>query len=146
MEKSSSQKALKIVAIIMIVFAILSIVGGLFMAVGGGVLGSAAIDAADDNAAAMGGVAMIGGVMLAFGGIVNLVIGLFGLRGANTPQKIGVFFVLSIIGVVLSAFSFMSTITSGIADITSIIGGLVGLALPIACVLLAYNIKKENKR
>lgn len=146
MQKSSSQKALKVVSIIMIVLAALTIAGGLFMTIGGGALAGSSIDAADETTAVMAGIAMLGGFMLLFGGIVNLIVGLFGLRGANNPQKIGVFFVLAIIGTVLSALSFIGTLMSGYAEASSILSGLASLVLPIVCVVLAYNIKKENTR
>ncbi|MEG1562002.1 MAG: hypothetical protein RR323_06330 [Raoultibacter sp.] len=145
MEKSSSQKALKVIAIIMIVFAAFSILGGLFAAFGGGALGSAAITAGDDKATVVGGVALLGGIMMLIGGIINLVIGLLGLRGANNPQKIGAFFVLSIIGFVFAALSLVSILMSGAFDITTLVSDVIGLALPLICVLLAYNIKKETR-
>lgn len=144
MEKSSSQKALKVISIILIVFAAFSILGGLFAAFGGGALGSAAIAAGDDKATAVGGIALLGGTMLLISGIIDLGIGLFGLRGANNPKKIGVFFVLSIIGFVFAALGFVSTLMGGLFDIATLVSNVIGIALPLVCVLLAYNIKKEN--
>ncbi|MEG0374838.1 MAG: hypothetical protein RR547_01475 [Raoultibacter sp.] len=142
MEKSSSQKALKILSIVMIVLAILSIVSGLFMIIGGGAVAGTTVYGGDDSMAVMAAAAMIGGVMILVGGIINLIIGIFGLRGANNPQKIGVFFVLAIIGVVVTALSFVGNIMSG-SDFTTIISGLISFVLPVACVVLANNIKKE---
>ena len=46
------------------------------------------------------------------GGAINLAIGIFGLRGANDPRKIGAFYVLAIIGLafaVLSALCLLYT-------------------------------------
>ena len=54
------------------------------------------------------------------------------------------FFVLAIIGTVLAALSFIGTLTSGSADASTIVSGLLGLVLPGVCVVLANNIKKEN--
>lgn len=144
MEKSGSQKALKVISILMIVFGGLAIAFGLFGMVGGGVIGAAGVDAADDSAAALGGIAIVVGIGMLVSGVIDLVIGIFGLRGANNPQKIGVFFVFAIIGTVLAALGFVGTLMSGSGDASSIVSGFVGLLLPGACVILANNIKKEN--
>lgn len=144
MEKSSSQKALKVVSIIMIVMSALMILAGLFLTIGGGAMGSASIDANDEASAAMAGFAIIGGIMILIGGIVDLIIGILGLRGANNPQKIGVFFVLAIIGVAFSLFSLLGTLFGGSADASMIASSVASLIFPGICVFLAYNIKKEN--
>ncbi len=144
MQKSSSQKALKVISIIMIVFAALAIVGGLVVTAGGGLLGVEGVNTADDDVTLTGGLAMVLGLMFLVGGIVDLIIGIFGLRGANNPKKIGVFFVLAIIGVVFAAISALMTLMGGTIDASTIISELISLALPIVCVILANNIKKEN--
>lgn len=144
MEKSGSRKILKVIAIIMIVLSALGVIGGLFLLIGGGAVGVSGVDAADDSAAAAGGLAMILGFGMMISSLFNLVIGIFGLRGANDPSKIGVFFVLAIIGVVFAALNMVSMFFGGSMDFTSVLSALVSLALPVACVVLANNIKKEN--
>ncbi|MEG0072491.1 MAG: hypothetical protein RR692_04795, partial [Raoultibacter sp.] len=103
MERSSAQKWLRILSIILIVLSILSILGGLFMLIGGSAVGASIIDTASNEEAMVVGLTLAGGIILLVSGIVDLVISIFGLRGAKNPKKIGAFFVLAIIGVVVAA-------------------------------------------
>lgn len=144
MKQSSAQKSLKILSIILIVLSALAILGGLFLLVGGSVMGSSTIDTASDEDALAIGFALAGGIMLLVAGLIDLVVGIFGLRGAKNPQKIGVFFVLAIIGVVFAAFGLISTLMSGSFDVSSIVSGLIGLAFPALGLYFASQIKKEN--
>ena len=93
MQKTTSQKALKVISIIMIVFAALTL-------------------------------------LLGIGGIVTG--GALGILGAGSGDA--AFAVLSALG----------TFFGGSADGGDIASALFGLVLPLVCVLLAYNIKKEN--
>ena len=120
MQKTTSQKALKVISIIMIVFAALTLLLGI------------------------GGIVTGGALVILLGGAINLAIGIFGLRGANDPRKIGAFYVLAIIGLAFAVLSALGTFFGGSADGGDIASALFGLVLPLACVLLAYNIKKEN--
>ena len=132
MQKTTSQKALKVISIIMIVFAALT----LLLGIGGIVTGG--------SAALVGGVAAVAGFVILLGGAINLAIGIFGLRGANDPRKIGAFYALAIIGLAFAVLSALGTFFGGSADGGDIASALFGLVLPLVCVLLAYNIKKEN--
>ena len=99
MQKTTSQKALKVISIIMIVFAALTLLLGIGGIVTGGALGILGAGIGDAGSAAL----------LAFA--------------------------------VLSA---LGTFFGGSADGGDIASALFGLVLPLVCVLLAYNIKKEN--
>lgn len=145
MEKSGSQKALKVISIIMIVFGALGIVASLLLLVGGGAVGISGVDAADDNVAAAGGLAMILGFGMLLSTLFDLVIGIFGLRGANDPSKIGVFFVLAVVGVVFGIINLGFVFLNG-ADVSSVVNSVLSLALPVACVVLANNIKHQEMR
>lgn len=144
MQKSSSQKALKVVSIIMIVFAGLTLALSLLTLVGGAGMSYVGVGAADDDAMFAAGLVLVAGIIMFVGGAFNLIVGIFGVRGANDPRKIGVFYFLSIISIVLAvingAISFMGS-TMDLGTITSV---LCGLILPTACCTLAYSIKKEN--
>ena len=126
MQKTTSQKALKVISIIMIVFAALTLLLGIGGIVTGGALG------------------ILGAGIGDLGGAINLAIGIFGLRGANDPRKIGAFYVLAIIGLAFAVLSALGTFFGGSADGGDIASALFGLVLPLVCVLLAYTIKKEN--
>lgn len=145
MEKSTAQKVLKVISIVMIVLGVLGIAGGMLLLAGGGAVGASGIDAADDSAAIAGGFAMILGFGLLASSLFNLVIGIFGLRGANNPSKIGAFFVLAVLGVVFGALNLVGTFLGG-ADASSIVNAVVSLVLPITCVILANNIKHQEMR
>lgn len=145
MQKTTSQKALKVISIIMIVFAALTLLLGIGGIVTGGALGILGAGSGDDGSAALvGGVAAVAGFVILLGGAINLAIGIFGLRGANDPRKIGAFYVLAIIGLAFAVLSALGTFFGGSADGGDIASALFGLVLPLVCVLLAYNIKKEN--
>lgn len=147
MQKSSSQKALKVISIIMIVFAGLTLAFGLLTIAGGGAAGYMGVDTADDDAVMLGGMVMILGFMVVVSGIVNLVVGIFGVRGANNPQKIGVFYVLSIIGVVWGVINAAGSLWMNPSiDANAVVSAICGLVLPVACLALAHSIKKENAR
>ena len=93
MQKTTSQKALKVISIIMIVFAALTLLLGIGGIVTGGALGILGAGIGDAGSAALvGGVAAVAGFVILLGGAINLAIGIFGLRGANDPRKIGAFY------------------------------------------------------
>ena len=145
MQKTTSQKALKVISIIMIVFAALTLLLGIGGIVTGGALGILGAGSGDAGSAALvGGVAAGAGFVILLGGAINLAIGIFGLRGANDPRKIGAFYALAIIGLAFAVLSALGTFFGGSADGGDIASALFGLVLPLVCVLLAYNIKKET--
>ncbi|MFQ8869274.1 MAG: hypothetical protein ACLR67_13380, partial [Eggerthella lenta] len=110
MQKTTSQKALKVISIIMIVFAALTLLLGIGGIVTGGALGILGAGSGDAGSAALvGGVAAVAGFVILLGGAINLAIGIFGLRGANDPRKIGAFYVLAIIGLAFAVLSALGT-------------------------------------
>lgn len=119
----------------MIVFAAITMALGLLLMLGFGLVAYP-----DASMAATGAVVGLAGIGVIIGGGINLLIGILGVRGANNPAKIMPFFVLSIIGLVFGALSFIMNISQGSFEPSS----LVGLALQIACVVLAFNVKKEK--
>ncbi len=145
MEKTASQKALKVISIIMIVLAALALLLGIGGIAAGGALGLLGTSV-DGRPGAMfvGGLTILASLAIVVGGGINLVIGIFGLRGANDPHKIGAFFVLSIIGVVWAAINSIGTLMGGSMDAGTIVSAICGLILPVTCCALAYSIKKEN--
>lgn len=137
---SGSQKALKVISIILIVWAIVVILLGGFMAAGSAVPGMSAqsIDVGGSTMD-MATAALAFGIGTVVGGVVNLIIGLLGLRGAKNPHKIGLFFALCVIGLVLGIVGIVMNIMQGAFQWTS----LVSLAIIAACTLLAAKIRKQ---
>ncbi len=91
-ERSGSQKALRVISIVLVVFAVISIVLGLaFLALIAAGLGTDAVNAMDPNdpdLVAGIAVGLVLGVVLVGSGVVDLVVGALGLRGARDPRKV----------------------------------------------------------
>ena len=68
--------------------------------------------------------------------------GILGLRGAKNPDKIMPFFVIAIIGAVFAVINVISTLMSGQIDGTTLVSNIVQVALMVACVVLANNVRK----
>ena len=137
---SGSQKALKIISVILIAWAVVVILLGAFLAAGSGVSGMSA-ESIDMNGTAMdmATAALALGVGIIVGGVINLIIALFGLRGAKNPGKMGAFFALCVIGLVLGLAGVGMGIAQGTLQWTS----LVSLVIVAACTVLAARIKKQ---
>lgn len=137
---SGSQKALKVISIVLIVWAIVVILLGGFMAAGSAAPGMSAqsIDMGGSTMD-MATAALAFGIGTVVGGVVNLIIGLLGLRGAKNPHKIGLFFALCVIGLVLGIVGIVMNIMQGAFQWTS----LVSVVIVAACTLLAAKIRKQ---
>lgn len=79
------------------------------------------------------------GVGTIVGGAINLLIGFLGLRGAKNPKKIGAFFVLCIIGLVLGVAGIVLNIVNGAFQWTN----LISVVIVAVCTYLATAIKKQ---
>ena len=139
---SGAQRALKIISIVLIVLAVITLGFGLFLA-----LGSFMPGIADETFSYQGEtvnmqlMAIVMGVTVIIMGLVDLIIAIFGLRGANHPEKIGPFFVLCIIGVVISLIGLGGSLVQGQVDGASI-GSLVVI---VVCLILASKIRQQNR-
>ena len=135
---SCSQKALKVVSVLLIIYAVVMTAFVIFLVAGGSFLAGETIDvngtaeAANVMAAALGGGTIVGG-------IVDLVIGLLGLRGAKNPRKVGPFFVLCIIGLVLGLVGLGMSLAQGTFDLWS----LVSVVIVAVCLYLSAQVKKQ---
>ena len=135
---SGSQKALKVVSLLLIIYAVVMTAFGIFLVAGGSFLAGETIDvngtaeAANAMAAALGGGTIVGG-------IVDLVIGLLGLRGAKNPRKVGPIFVLFIIRHVLGLVGQGKSLAQGTFDLWS----LVSVVIVAVCLYLSAQVKKQ---
>lgn len=155
-ERSGSQKALRVVVIVLIVFAIATLLISVAMlalavaGISGGVDLSAEMSGVDSSIevngqSLPGGIALLItlSVVLIFSAILDLVVGILGLRGANNPQKIKPFFVLCIIGLVIEVVSIGGSIAQGtFSSIGS--SDVVELLVIGACTWLAYDIMRHR--
>ncbi len=117
---SAAQKHVKIVCFIVLAIAVVSLIGGIYMLATSGSLSG------EDQQLALGvGVA---GILDA---VVDFVYVALGIRGANTPRKIGPFRVFSLIAVVLYVVSVIYLAVTNAASLATISGAsnIVGLVL-----------------
>lgn len=117
---SAAQKHVKIVCFIVLAIAVVSLIGGIYMLATSGSLSG------ENQQLALGvGVA---GILDA---VVDFVYVALGIRGANTPRKIGPFRVFSLIAVVLYVVSVIYLAVTNAASLATISGAsnIVGLVL-----------------
>lgn len=91
---TGSQKVIKVVSILVIIVAILSILLGLASCVGGfaGVAASSGVSESEQETLALGaGVLFFLGGGAIISGVIDLIVGILGLRGAKDPKRIGGF-------------------------------------------------------
>ena len=135
---TGSQKAIKIISIILIVVGIVALIAGLLTFAGGMALVGAGAEASSiDQQFYVSSAGLF--FVLGAGALIS---GIFGLRGAKDPRKIGPFFVFSIIGLVLSILNLIISLTSGVSDLTTIGSNIVSVALLIGCVVLANKVRQ----
>lgn len=129
---SSSQKTLKVICIVLMVWSALTLLFNV-LAMFGGVLTLVV--------PGVGLSLLFTGFLGIFGSIFDIVVAALGVRGANYPAKIGPFYVLAVIGFALAAVSAVAGIFAGDFQAHEIVNAL----LTGACAVLASNIRKEGR-
>jgi hypothetical protein len=90
----------------------------------------------------------LAGIMLVFAAfvlisaIVDILLGIFSIRGANNADKIGPAFVLSIFALILTVISLILSFANGIT-FSSVLDGIVGIVFG-ACIFWAANTIRKN--
>lgn len=130
---------LKVVGILYIIFAALSILTGLMAVVGGAALG---IAGGESLALGLGAIAMAFGLMMILSSVFSLVAGILGVKWCARPDKAGTLFVL---GVVLTALAVLNLLSSfgGDNGSAAVVGALIGLVLPVLYTLGAWQNKQS---
>ena len=131
---ASGSSVLRVASIIMIVFAIVNLVIGLFMMMG------VFIASSDDMVGIAAGVAAVLGIVAFIGGLLNLFVGVVGLNASKRNDKNTLAFVLGIISVIYGIYSIVSAISTG--DGGSIANAFVGIILPA---LYLYGVIQTRK-
>ena len=146
MERSGSQKVLRVISIIQIIGAILVLIVGImgFLAIGSLGASISTGDASADSAiqSATGALGLAFGVIIVVIGIWELLCGIFGLRAANDNQKIMIVWVFLLIGLVLQLITLTIAILNAFMDTSfwSLVGSTVW---SVFMFWIANNIKKE---
>ena len=152
---TSSQKGLKVVSIIVIIIAVLSIIAALLVLSGGagsmvlsgneGVLADAGVSASD--AQTFGILAIVLGVYALIIGVLSLITGIFGAGAAKDTSKIGRAFKMGVVILVLEAIHVvLNFIPSNLSSIPSaIVNSVISLIVPILYVYFANKVKKGEQ-
>ena len=145
MERSGSQKALRIISIIQIVFSIIILIVGCMGFFAAGEVGSIQTGDVELNSVAQGAagtIAVAFGVVVVIIGLWNLLCGVFGLRAANDNQKIMIVWVFLLIGMVIELVGAAMAILNGFTDTSfwSVAGTLIW---SVFMFWIANNIKRE---
>ena len=147
MERSNSQKIIRVISIFDIIGAVLILLMGLMAIMGGalvGVGGGTEQVVEGMTAAEAGGLASLLGVFMLIPGVVSLITGILGIRASNDASKIMPVWVLSIIGLVLQVISLISSFTGGApVDASTIMGSIVSVGIAGLMFWAANNVKAE---
>lgn len=149
---SGSQVALKIISILVIILAIISVISGVvafaYVASNDPTTTEVATTVKNVSFTYGEGAAAIG-IFGIIGGIVDFIVGCLGLRGAKDPSKIGPFWVIALIGLVFEVVELILSLISmaqGNIPVDSLGFALVSPCIVAVCFFLANNIKKEGKQ
>ncbi len=125
---------LKVVSILFIIFGAIATIISLL-----GLLGSAALSSmGEEVGAAIGGILMVAMVVALISSVLELILGIIGIKKCGDPSKAGYFIVVGIILVVISFVPLIIGITSGGFIWTS----LVSFVLPILYIVGGFMNKK----
>lgn len=130
---------LKVVGILYIVFAAISILMGLVAIAGGAALGITG--GGEGLALGLGAAAMILGVIAILSSAFSLVVGILGVKWCNRPDKAQVLFVLGVVLIVLAALNLLSAF--GGDSSSSVVSSLIGLVLPVLYTVGAWQNKQS---
>lgn len=142
MQRSGSQKVLKVISVIGIILGIISLIMALLLIVGGGLYAGSGEVVEGMTAAEAGSASIFGGLLMLLDGAVYLVEGILGLRAAKDNQKIMPVWYLATLGLALAVFSLVMGFFNGMdsSQVASNIGSLVGSGLMF---WIANNVKRE---
>lgn len=156
--KTGYQKALKVISVIAVILAILVIIFGILLIISGGIIGAAFQDptvaaevtsnyndqgtgiSAQDAVYLTAGFGVLGGIVVIIDGVISLIVGILGIRGANNPAKIGPFKVFAIIGLICSLL-WILILAFGAGTWEVWLSACLEVAFNALCVWLAVKIQ-----
>lgn len=145
---SGYRKFLKVISVIEIILAVLTLLIAL-ASMGVIALGPELTDQtlnAGDVTITVGQTFAFLGIIALVSGIIDLIVGILGVRGANNPSKIGAYLVLAGIAFGFDLVELVLAIVSlvqGTADASTLISSLISAAVSGALVYVASKIKAE---
>lgn len=139
---SKERKLLKIVCLLYVLDAVACLVFGAIMLAGVALIGP-------DETVSVGGIdfglqawAAIFGIWGVVSGVFNLIFAGTGIRGANTPRKIGPFRALSVVAVLLAVVGLVLGAALDGLD-PNIVPYVVSLVFAIACLVLGGKVAQQ---
>ena len=149
MSIDNAKLTLKVLGVLSIIFGIFGIVLSVAFFSGGHILGISVMNEAGTagtegaaEAMTLAGIMLVLAVFVLVSAIVDILLGIFSIRGANNADKIGPAFVLSIIALILSVISLILSFANGIT-FSSVLDGIVGIVFG-ACIFWAANTIRKN--
>ena len=133
--KPAGSSILRVASIILIVYAVITLVSGLFMMMG------VYMVAADADVNIATGIAAIVGIVAFLGGLLNLFVGVVGFRASKRNDKNTLALVLGVISVVFGIYGITTAIGTG--DAGSIAHAVAGIILPA---LYLYGVIETRRR
>ncbi len=148
---TGSQKALKVISIIVIILAVLCIIAGALLLIPNLAYVEAGfpnVEGADQLTVAAGtAFVLLIGTFILVSGVIDLIVGILGLRGAKDPKKIGGFFAIAVIGLILAAINLAITLFSGQQlDFAALSASIAQIVVMLICVILANNVRNLRNR
>ncbi|MBQ9057684.1 MAG: hypothetical protein IJ125_00705 [Atopobiaceae bacterium] len=152
MQRSGSQKALLVISVINIILSAILLLLGIFSLIGGVIVGNPQIaaEAASETSlttaqVGLGGTFLVaGGISLIVVCILEIIIGILGLRASNDAQKIMPVWWLSLISLVLNVVGIIMNIVQG--QPVDILSTVLTIVLSALIFWIANNIKREAGR
>lgn len=148
---TGAQKALKVISIIVIILAVLCIIAGALLLIPNLAYVEAGfpnVEGADQVTVAAGAaIVLLIAAFILVSGVIDLIVGILGLRGAKDPKKIGGFFAIAVIGLILAAINLAITLFSGQQlDFATLSAPIAQLVVMLICVILANNVRNLRNR
>ena len=137
----TSRKILKIVGILTIIGAVLSLITGVLLLAGGGYASANLPEAQTDPDTQTGiGAMFAGGIFIIIAGIFSLVSGIISVKASKQNKYGKIAWIFAIIGAVLAVLRGFSSVSSN-PGLSSIAGALLNIALNVMIFFAANTIK-----
>lgn len=140
--EAKGRMMLKVVGILLIIFGAFGLLGSIILLFSGGVLGAVGAESGLDpsTTAAIGGLAIIAGLVALVISVIDLVAGILGVKNCAKPDKAQTCFIFGIIMIVIQIISDIIAIVMGSFNIITII---IGLVLPVLYTIGAVQNKQS---
>lgn len=146
MSVDSARSSLKVFGILCIILGVFGIILGVAMFAGGQIMGFQLVanPATQGEAAELAGLVLVLAICMIIAAIVDLLLGIFSIIGANNPSKIMPAFVLSLISLILSVASLVMNLINGDINVSTIISGALSILFGALIFWCTNTIRKDG--